>query len=164
VQKLRQEAVDLEGTSSRLQNELTEIETRERANDIRRERLIAEKTNIGHSVSLYEKRYTEMQNALKGLQTSATQAKQHLAELSAERETSSDRLSELRNKISETESLISAENARVEIIREEIREADALPSGTKALMDGAAADTDISSITGNTRFKCGSGQGLREGV
>lgn len=148
VQKLRQEAVDTEGTSSRLQNELTEIETRERANDIRRERLTAERSHIERSVDAYQKRNQEMAAALEGLASKSEQANQKMESLSTERDGASERLTELRRQLGEVESLISAENARIDMLKEKSSEIDALPSGTRAVLEGAAEGIDNSAIMG----------------
>jgi chromosome segregation protein len=140
VQKLREESVEIEGLVSRLQNQLIDIENRERATMIQREKLLAEKTRLEQAVQQGAARVSRVQQAI-ATQTGEVDAlAKTLAEHEEARQQAEQGAKALQQQRGEIHSRIAGAQARVDLLTDS-REAEAdFPAGARMLLD---PDTEL---------------------
>jgi chromosome segregation protein len=139
IRESRDESVELESLASRLQNQLVEIESRERSADLRKERLAAEKAQLARVVESYAARQaavTQELDARAGDVEAAEAALEEwtprLAALRAELDDAERTLAELRTRD-------AGLAGRLDLLGSE-PDTDAFPSGARFLLDAANPD------------------------
>ncbi len=137
IQRLREESVQLESNASRLQNQLLEIESRERAAVIEREKLGAERKQLEHVSATYTGRQAEMAEQLESMTRDVQENEANLARLVAERAELERSAGELQQRCAQLQSDIAARHARVEMLQAEDESADDFPGGARLVMDDA---------------------------
>ncbi|MBN2301452.1 MAG: chromosome segregation protein SMC, partial [Lentisphaerae bacterium] len=149
IQELRQEIVGLESLSSRLHNELVEIEARERSSVIQRERLSAEKSQLARVVAAYEKRNNEMIGNINDMRAITDKNATDLENLKAKYAQYSESLAASNRTLSNIESGVAAKRARLELLCEAQESGEDFPGGTRILLDKSnPAQIDRSHILG----------------
>ena len=135
IQKLREDTVELEGLASRLQNELVEIDTRERSNVIRRERLTSEKSQVARAAETHQRRRAEMTTLLQDMQaglerhrSDVTQAEQAYSEAGQQAEAMQHQAVELRSQLAAT-------GARLDLLAEDEAAAEDFPPGSQLVLN-----------------------------
>ena len=135
IQKRRDESVEAETLISRLQNQVVDIDSRERSTVLQRERLAAEKAQLKRVASVYEKRQQEMQQVLEGMRKAVADAEEALlrqerghAERALEQQT-------LQQRSADVKSAVAARRAQTDMLRESEEAGDGLPAGAKLLLD-----------------------------
>ena len=135
MQKLREESVEIEGLVSRLQNQLIDIENRERATVIQREKLLGEKVRLSQTTEKSRERVSRVQQAIATLTKEVDALAQSLAGHEENREQAEQGLKALQQKRSDIQSRIAGANARVDLLTDS-REAEAdFPAGARLLLD-----------------------------
>lgn len=150
IQKLRDESIQLESTTSRLRNHLIEIESKERSTMLQRERLSAEKAQLNRVSSDFDGRKTETDKHLKKMLEEVSKYESALAELETQKSETAKRISELQHICSGLQSEIAATKAQLEIIAESNEANDDLPAGARLLLDETnPAGIDTGKILGS---------------
>ena len=135
IQQLRDDTLKLDGLGSRLQNQLVEIESSERASIIRRERLAAEKTQLGEILSGYEKRQSNMQRELESLRDGVTRAEAEQERLETDLAAKTQAARECQQEANELQTRAAMRRAQIDLLGSE-EEADSdFPGGARALLD-----------------------------
>ncbi|MBL7077877.1 MAG: chromosome segregation protein SMC [Kiritimatiellae bacterium] len=135
IQKLREDTVELEGLASRLQNELVEIETRERSNVIRRERLTAEKSQVARAAESHQRRQSEMTTLLVDMQGGLERHRADaIAAEQAHRE-AGEQADALQHQLVELRSQRAATGARLDLLAEDEAAAEDFPPGSQLVLN-----------------------------
>ncbi|MCU0858357.1 MAG: chromosome segregation protein SMC, partial [Pontiellaceae bacterium] len=133
LNRLRNESMALDQRIGRLQNELSEIDAKERAGVIRKEQLAAEKNNLERSLASYQERSGQMTAMAEELKTSVAAQQEAMEELRDRRSSAAEKIQTLEKEISELQRQLADKNARLEMIFEARREG--FPSGAQHLLD-----------------------------
>ena len=149
IRELREETVGLEGVASRLQNQLVEIDSRQRSAVIQRERLAAEKAQLGRVSASYKKRQDEMDRVLSEMETEVTERGRDLEEAEARSTDNGLKIAELQQRCAQLASDSAAREARVELLRDSDESNEGFPEGAGLILDeGNPLDIDASTVVG----------------
>ncbi len=135
IQKGRTDTNNHEGELVRLQNGLAAMEARDRENMIGRERLTAEKSQLSDVVASFDQRQTEMELSLSVAHTDVSATEAGFQELEQQRQAATHRLRELQVKLTDTQSLMAARQAQVEILKNQDSQQEDFPSGARWILD-----------------------------
>ena len=133
LNRLRGESMELDGRIGRLQNELSEIDAKERASVIRKEQFAAEKSGLERALASYEERRAQMAEQVESLRQAVTAQEQTLNELRDKRTSFADQIQTLGNETSELGRQLAGKNARLEMTVEAREEG--FPSGARHLLE-----------------------------
>ncbi len=154
LQQLRSEALDLETRLTRLQNELNEIEARERTDLIRRERFAAEKAEAERAVESFEERVGLMGARREEIQAEVTRCLQQVEDLKQSQADRTRQLAALQQDVSTLASEAAAREAQVNLLARHRAEAQGFPAGARALLEGKPiAGVDPAKILGSLAEK-----------
>ena len=137
VRRLREESIATETLISRLQNQVVEIEARERSTVLRRERMIAEQSQLKRAVTIQERRRSEVSKELETLQNEVQAQRAVTGGLDAENETTSARLGEIRETLADLQSQTAAREAQLEMLRESDENGEGFAEGSRLLLDAS---------------------------
>jgi chromosome segregation protein len=130
---LRNESMTLDQRIGRLQNELSEIDAKERAGVIRKEQLAAEKSNLERALASYQERGTQMAAKAEELKLSVAAQQTAMTELRDRRSSAAEKIQTLEKEISELQRQLADKNARLEMVFEARKEG--FPAGAQHLLD-----------------------------
>lgn len=116
-QNLRTQVVDLESEASHLQNQIVEIDSTERQNAIRRERLVAEKNQLARVLTRQEQHRTEARMELEKLSALVTSMGNRHAMLEKELKTTCDTLDRLRTNLITLTANISSKRSEIKRLK-----------------------------------------------
>lgn len=133
LNRLRGESMELDSRIGRLQNELSEIDAKERAGVIRKEQLAAEKNGLERSLASYKEHAEQMAAKEEALQNAVTDRQNRLAELRDRRSTLSEKIQELDRGVSELQRQLADKRARIEMVVEARN--DDFPAGARHLIE-----------------------------
>jgi len=133
LNRMRSESMELDGRIGRLQNELSEIDAKERASVIRKEQLAAEKSGLERSLASFQERQTEMVTQVEELRLAVAAAEQLLNDLRTKRTTFAEQIQTLQNETAELNRQLTDKNARLEMTVEAREEG--FPSGARHLLE-----------------------------
>ncbi len=135
IQSLREESVETESLLAHLQNQIIEVDSRERSTVIQRERLSAEKTQLARVAADYNKKLSEMTETLKSLAEQMRSCETNLKKIEDERDENINKKESLRQKLSELNSQMAARNAQIDLLTEHEASKESFPRGAKLLLD-----------------------------
>jgi len=133
LNRLRNDSMTLDQRIGRLQNELSEIDAKERAGVIRKEQLASEKISLERALASYEERRTQMTARAEGLKESVEAQQEAMAELRDRRSSAAEKIQTLEKEISELQRKLADKNARLEMVFEARKEG--FPAGAQHLLD-----------------------------
>jgi chromosome segregation protein len=137
LRRWREEAVQQESLGARLRNRLIEIEAREKAAALQREKLLAEKSRLASVVQTYETRQTELGGQLEEIRR-AVEEKAEQLEAARDRKTEHDeRLHALRQEESRLKSQRAAKWAGIEFLQEAQAAGQGFSPGARLALDAA---------------------------
>jgi len=125
--------MELDARIGRLQNELSEIDAKERASVIRKEQFAAEKSGLERALTSYQERQTQMAEQVESLRQAVTAQEQTLEELRGKRTSFAEQIQTLENETAELRRQLADKNARLEMIAEASNEG--FPAGARHLME-----------------------------
>ncbi|MBN1675571.1 MAG: chromosome segregation protein SMC [Kiritimatiellae bacterium] len=135
---LHEESVEMESLDSHLQNELMRLESQNRAATVRREHLMAERTQLAHGVEGYEKRQSEMGARLAELEAQVVEQEQTAASAAAQITANDDQIEQVRQAISTLQEQAAAARAQLELLQESEQQAEGYPEGARQILAAAA--------------------------
>ncbi len=137
IQTLRDETVQVDTQSARLQNQLVELERKERAVVVQRERLAAERVQLTHVATTFERRQLDMVQTLKELQGLVAEAEQTLIVHDTQRREAVAALRTLQQTCADIQSQAAARRAQVDMLQEDEDAQADYPGGSRLLLDKA---------------------------
>lgn len=133
LNKLRTESMQLDSRIGRLQNELSDIDAKERANVIRKEQLAAEKSGLERSLASFTERQQEMAAQVDALREAVATQEQDLNNLRTKRTTFAEQIQTLERETAELNRQLTDKNARLEMIAADREEG--FPPGARHLLE-----------------------------
>jgi len=133
LNRLRNDSMTLDQRIGRLQNELSEIDAKERAGVIRKEQLAAEKSGLERALASYEERRTQMAAKAEEYKQSVADQQEAMADLRDRRSSAAEKIQTLEKEISELQRKLADKNARLEMVYEARKEG--FPAGAQHLLD-----------------------------
>jgi chromosome segregation protein len=137
VQRLRDEALELESLTAKLQNQVVEIETRERSNVLDRERLATEKSQLARAAAAFDKRKLDMAREIEAARVVVATAETALTEREAERAAIDADLRKLRQLCADLQAQAAARKAQIDLLSDRETEQDDAPEGNRRLLDAS---------------------------
>ena len=137
IQSLREESVETESLSSRLQNQIIEIEARERSTILQRERHAAEKSQLARVVDNFGVRQGAIQHELNALVERVTADEQQRTVLESDRATRQLALDAARQEAAQLDREAAGLEARIDVLHEGEASGDGFPAGARQLLRGA---------------------------
>ncbi len=135
LNRLRGESMELDARIGRLQNELSEIDAKERASVIRKEQFAAEKSGLERALASYKERRAQMAEKVEDLRQAVTAQEKMLEELRGKRTSFAEQIQTLQNETAEFNRQLADKNARLEMIAEAGDED--FPAGARHLLENA---------------------------
>lgn len=137
-QSLRNEALQMENNSAKFHNDLVQLEYRERGAITRRERLIAEKSQLAATVQNYEKRQGEMADILRHIAVEVKNDAVQFDALVVQRARLMEAMAAVQTAQAEAQARLAAVRAQIALLGGEALRADDFPGGARLLLDPAA--------------------------
>ncbi len=138
VQKRRDEALEQETLSSRLQNQLIELEARERDTILRRERQATERAQLQRQAESFTGRQGQLEAELATLRQQVAADEQRLQELDGRRTAALQALETTRQALTTLERESAAVQARLDLLREHDSHDEGFPEGARQVLQQAA--------------------------
>ncbi len=135
IQDLRQQAMTLDHTIATLQNQLGQIEARQQAMLVRRERLAAEHAQIARVANDNESQLGRLAEHLGTLQQELERRETRLTEFQSRRQAQSSELDALRKASADAHSQIAVKKAQIEILEADEQSAKDFPEGARLILD-----------------------------
>jgi len=133
LSRLRNESMALDQRIGRLQNELSEIDARERVGVIRKEQLAAEKNSLERTLIAYRERQAQMAAQAAELKEAVAAQQEKMAGLRDRRTTASEKIQILEREISGLQQKLADKGARLEMVFE--TRTEGFPAGAQHLLD-----------------------------
>jgi chromosome segregation protein len=134
LNQLRNESVDLESRSARLQNELSDLDARERNSVTRRERLSAELAATKHAVEKFESRRSETEQHMDTLRQDVAQRHETVQTIADEKKQIKQQMNEQRHTLADLQKRVAAREAQAELYSQSDADDEALPPGARHLL------------------------------
>ncbi len=134
LNQLRSESVDLESRGARLQNELSDLDARERNSVTRRERLAAELAATQRAVEKFESRKSEAEAHMNSLREAVATQKEQAQTLQSEKNNLRDLMATERKRLGEWQQKVAAREAQTELYRQSEAEAEDVPPGARRIL------------------------------
>jgi len=135
VNDLRNETVALDSKTSTMQNELNELDARDRSAMLKKERLATEKAELERTLKLYVEHREEMDGKVEALSAKVTEQSETLTNLNSERTNRKDLIVDNEKQLNERQKSIAAKRAQLEMLSGgEARQAG-FPPGAQLLLD-----------------------------
>ncbi len=138
VNDLRNESVALDSTASKMQNELNELDARDRSAMLKKERLATEKSELERSLKQFLEHRGEMDAKVETLSSKVAEQAEMLTQLNSERGTRKDLIVDNEKELNEKQKTAAAKRAQLEMLSGgEARQAG-FPPGAQLLLDPPA--------------------------
>ena len=134
IHELRDESMGLESRVSQLQNLLAQLDAKQHASSVQKERLHAEQTQLERVVTGYDKRMASMQEDLTKLEGQVLTAEGSLHQGQEALATNQQQAATHRDQISTINADLSARQAQLELLQRSDAD-EGLPSGARRLLD-----------------------------
>jgi chromosome segregation protein len=149
IQSLRDESVKLEALTARLQNQLVELENRERSNIVQRERMTAEKSQLARVVAGYSDRTATLAVELETLRETSAGAATRLERMEQELRDTRTQLRDLQQQRNKLHTAAARAEAQVDMLTDADDVQGDFPKGTQLLLDeGNPLQVDRAAILG----------------
>ena len=131
----RNTSIDHETQSSKMQNELNELDARDRSALLKKERLATEKTELERSLTSFVERQEAMDIRVDLLSGKVTEQSEILNTLHADRSHRKDRMVENNQKLNEAQKRTAARRAQLEMLSGGEARQEGFPAGAQLLLD-----------------------------
>ena len=135
----RSELLDLENKGTRLQNSVTDLDTRERNAIVRRERLTAERSELEQSVDGYQSRQQQMEERLAYLQQQVEETQERVQVLNSRREESQQQTSNALQALSDLKADIAGKRGQIEVLTKAVEASGGFAAGARQLIDESSS-------------------------
>jgi chromosome segregation protein len=136
IQELRTTSMQLDHSIAQLQNQLTQLEARQQATIMRRERLAAEHAQIARVANENETQLGGIAEHLGSLQQELERREARLEDLQNARQQRQTEIEALRKACGEIQSLLAVRKAQIEILEADDSSAKDFPEGARLILDG----------------------------
>ncbi len=137
IQTLRSGAMALDHTLAQLQNQLSQLEIRQQAVIVQRERMAAEHAQIARGATETETQLGQIADHLGSLQQELERREGRLEELQSRRHEKTLEIEGLRKECGELQAQLAVRKAQIEILEADEQSAKDFPEGARLVMDGS---------------------------
>ncbi|MDA3925522.1 MAG: chromosome segregation protein SMC [Kiritimatiellae bacterium] len=149
LQTMRQESVACERNTAQTQNQLSELETKQRELIMKRERLTSEQKQVGENLKNFEKNTTTIKANLDQFVEERDSVREKLELLEEEHEISATEMRTLQSELSSLQSEAAAKQAQIDLLNDKKEASGEYPSGSLKLLDPEnPLEIDTSAILG----------------
>jgi len=134
----RNESIALEAQSSKMQNELNELDARDRSALLKKERLSTEKSELERSLTSFVERQEEMDIKVEMLSGKVAEQAETLNTLNADRTRRKELIDENNQNLNEAQKRIAARRAQLEMLSGGEARQEGFPAGAQLLLDPPA--------------------------
>jgi len=135
LQIIRQQSVECERSTAQTQNQLSELESRQRELFMKRERLTSEQRQVGENLKTFEKNSLTIKAALDQFVEERDTVRERLELLEEEREISAAELKSLHSVVARLQSEAAARQAQIDLLNDKKESAGDYPAGSLKLLD-----------------------------
>jgi chromosome segregation protein len=135
LNNLRNESVALDSTSSKMQNELNELDARDRSAMLKKERLSTEKAELERSLASFVEHQQQMDAKVETLSAKVAEQAESLNTLNGERSGRKDRIIDQDRAFNEHLKSIAAKSAQLEMLSGGEARQEGFPPGAQILLD-----------------------------
>lgn len=135
INQLRTEQIDLESRQAQLQNELNEIDAREKQNDLRRARLGAELNEAKRLREDYEARQEEMTGRLATLQQAVDEATRTLEEAKTGKADKASAIANCRAELNKWQPQAAGIEAKINLLEASRGDQEGFPEGARRILN-----------------------------
>jgi chromosome segregation protein len=135
VTDLRNESMELETRGSKLQNDLMQMETKEHANILRRERLTVEHTQVVRVSESFQERDQHIQAELEVLHEKVEQYDGILATLAGNRAEMGRKVEDIRSQVNTLRTQAASRRAKIELLAGREAAGEDFPAGARLVLD-----------------------------
>jgi chromosome segregation protein len=135
VNDLRNESVALDGKASKMQNELNELDARDRSSMLKKERLATEKAELERTLKQFVAHRTEMDTKVEALSSAVAEQADKLNRINSERTGRNDLIDQNEQKLNEQQKSIAAKRAQLEMLSGGDSRQEGFPPGAQLLLD-----------------------------
>ncbi len=135
INQLRTEQIDLESRQAHLQNELNEIEAREKQNDLRRARLGAELNEASRLRDDYASRRDEMTQRLAAHQQAVDMAAQELEQAKSGKSGKTGAIADCRNELNKLQPEAAGIEAKINLLEASREDQEGFPEGARRILN-----------------------------
>jgi len=135
LQTMRQESVACERDTAQAQNQLSELETRQRELTMKRERLTSEQRQVGENLKNFEKNSIAIKIDLDQFIIERDTVRERLELLEEEREITAAELKSLHSELAHLQSEAAAKQAQIELLSDKKEASGEYPAGSLQLLD-----------------------------
>ncbi|MBT8045610.1 MAG: chromosome segregation protein SMC, partial [Pontiella sp.] len=146
---LRNESVSLDSKASKMQNELNQLDARDREAMLKKERLATEKAELERSLGSFMERQTEMDERVDALAAEVAKQAESLNGLNSDRAGRMNLINEKERTLNDAQKAVAAKRAQFEMLAEGETRKEGYPPGAQTLLDPPPEFTlDRSGIVG----------------
>ncbi len=135
IQTLRASTMALDHTLAQLQNQLSQLEARQQAVIVQRERMAAEHAQIARGATETESQLGQIADHLGSLQQELELREGRLEELQSQRHEKTVEVESLRKECSDLQAQLAVKKAQIEILEADEQAAKDFPEGARLVMD-----------------------------
>jgi chromosome segregation protein len=132
---LRNESVALDSSSSKMQNELNELDARDRSGMLKKERLATEKAELERSLGLFVEHQKEMDAKVETLTDKVAEQAQTLNALNGDRNSRKDLIVDQERSLNEMLKTLAAKRGQLEMLSGGEARQEGFPPGAQVLLD-----------------------------
>jgi chromosome segregation protein len=135
LNNLRNESVALDSKASKMQNELNELDARDRASMLKKERLATEKSELERALGSFIERQEEMDVKVETLSSKVAEQAESLNALNSERTSRKDLIVEQDKALNDKQKTVAAKRAQLEMLSGGEARQEGFPPGAQLLLD-----------------------------
>ncbi len=134
IHKLRQEVIELENMITRTQNQLVELDGKDRELIIKRERLIADQKQLTRNKEQFGQRLEILEKEVSLLEQESLVAKNSLSDIDTLMDEKREEIAALTGEISHLDSALAGRKAKLDMLFESEKNNDGVSSGVKDIL------------------------------
>jgi len=138
LNNLRNESVALDSKGAKMQNELNELDARDRSALLKKERLATEKAELERALKSFTERQAQMDAKVEELSAKVAAQAEGLNTLNAERSGRKEAIAGQERKLNEAQKAVAAKRAQLEMLSGGEARQEGFPPGAQLLLDPPA--------------------------
>lgn len=140
---LHNESLDVETKSSQLQNELANLEARERGAIVKRERLMAEQKENRRSVELHAQRVAQKETIQQDIHREILRQEELLNQLKLLKNNRHKQIQDTKDALNAIQNKLAAKMAQIDMLKRTESDYEPFPGGARFLMNHFPADSEL---------------------
>ncbi|MDD2237757.1 MAG: chromosome segregation protein SMC [Kiritimatiellae bacterium] len=143
LHSLQNESLDVETKTSHLQNELADLESRERGAMVKRERLMAEHKEMKRSVELHTQRVASKETMQQEIQVEVLRQEELLNQIKQLKHNRHQQIQETKEALNTVQNKLAAKMAQIDMLKRTESDHEPFPGGARFLMENFPEDSGL---------------------